>query len=135
MSLVATLRRKKDCRFVAYGGGAYVSLESGVRHPSPDAVDPQTLDDWFDIFRTLQFADIGDGLAKWVAREKPQLGPGIAERMAIASNMSQQDIDAATKQRRELSARSDALPDDGSVLMMPTVPGAALFLTDRTASR
>jgi amidase len=117
----------------AFDGIDYVSLGCGDRRTSPDVLEPQALDEWFDVFRTLQFADIGQGLAKWIAREKPQLGPGIAERMAVAANMNPAEVGAAAKRRRELSARIDDLLGDDSVIIMPTVPGAAPLRSESIA--
>src|SRR5437764_12338189 len=58
---------------------AVVSKTANVR------VSPEGLADWFEVFRTLQAAEIWATLGAWVMQSKPQLGPGVMERFAYAA--------------------------------------------------
>lgn len=76
---------------------------------------------WFDAFRTLQLAEVWAEFGDWIARNKPVLGPGIAERLDAASRLTLKEVHAAESDRaaaRERLERHD-------LIVIPTVPGAA----------
>ena len=43
------------------------------------------LDDWFEVFRTLQAGEIWATLGAWVSETKPKFGPGVKERFEFAA--------------------------------------------------
>src|SRR2546421_8574318 len=88
-------------------------------------VSPEGLADWFEVFRTLQAAEIWATLGAWVSEVKPQLGPGVKERFAYAATITRDQVEAATARRRQITAHvEDILGDDG-VICLPTSPRAA----------
>lgn len=85
------------------------------------------LDAWFETFRTLQFAEIWAELGGWIEEAKPVLGPGIAERMAMAREVRPDQVAAADEKRARVRAGLDDLWRHAGVIVIPTVPGAAPY--------
>jgi hypothetical protein len=61
-------------------------------------VSLEGLDNWFEVFRTLQAAEIWATLGEWITQTKPQLGPGVKERIAYAATIPR---DRARRRRRD----------------------------------
>ena len=80
---------------------------------------------WFDTFRILQGAEIWANHKDWIARTRPDFGPGIRERFEWAAMVSEDDVAQAKKRREMFSERVYNLLLDGSVLCLPTAPGIA----------
>jgi amidase len=79
----------------------------------------------FDIFRTLQGAEIWTNHGDWIKRAQPNFGPGVRERFEWASTVSTDDVTAAKRRREMFAERVHNLLSDGSVLCLPTAPGIA----------
>ena len=79
----------------------------------------------FATFRTLQGAEIWANHKAWIERTRPSFGPGVRERFAWASTVSEVDVAQAKKRRELFSERVYNLLSDGSVLCLPTSPGIA----------
>ena len=88
-------------------------------------VSPEGLADWFEVFRTLQGAEIWATLGAWVSGTKPQLGPGIKERFAYAATITPAQVAAAKIRRAAITAHVDALLGADGVICLPTSPRAA----------
>lgn len=87
------------------------------------SVAAEGLDRWFAAFRHLQALEIWGNHAHWVQANNPDFGPGVKERFAYASTLS--DTDRAEHQpvRDIARARLDELLGDGeTVLVLPTAP-------------
>ena len=88
-------------------------------------VSPEDLDDWFEVFRTLQAGEIWATLGAWVSETKPKLGPGVKERFEYAATITPAQIAAATARRRAITAHVENLLGDDGVICLPTSPRAA----------
>jgi len=88
-------------------------------------VSAEGLAEWFEVFRTLQAAEIWATLGNWVTEAKPQLGPGVKERFAYAATITRDQVDAANARRREITAHVESLLGDDGVICLPTSPRAA----------
>jgi amidase len=88
-------------------------------------VSPEDLDDWFEVFRTLQAGEIWATLGAWVSEAKPKLGPGVKERFEYAATITPAQIAAATARRRTITAHVETLLGDDGVICLPTSPRAA----------
>ena len=91
-------------------------------------VSPEGLSDWFEVFRTLQAAEIWATLGAWVTEAKPQLGPGVKERVAYAATITREQVAAATARRREITAAVERILGDDGVICLPTSPRVAPLL-------
>ena len=88
-------------------------------------VSPEGLSDWFDVFRTLQAAEIWATLGAWVTQARPKLGPGIKERFAYAATITRDQVAAATARRRDITANVERILGDDGVICLPTSPRVA----------
>lgn len=92
-------------------------------HTERITVALEGLDRWFAAFRHLQALEIWGNHAAWVEANNPDFGPGVKERFAYASTLT--DADRAEHQpvRDIARARLDELLGGGdAVLVMPTAP-------------
>lgn len=91
----------------------------------PVTVSADGLPQWFQAFRVLQGAEIHKQLGPWVAQNRPQLGPGVRERMQWVATISAEDTARAQAMRDAVRQRMDALLAGHAVLVLPTVPDIA----------
>jgi amidase len=105
--------------------GAVERVSARLGAPQRMTVSAEGLPAWFDVFRTLQGAEIWAQHGAWVQRVSPQLGPGVKQRMAWAATVQAGDAAAARAQRETIAQRMDALLAGNAVLMLPTVPDIA----------
>lgn len=94
-------------------------------NPEPVTVSAEGLPQWFQVFRLLQGAEIWAQHGAWVRRVKPDLGPGVKERIQWTSTIAAKDVVSAKEQREDIARRMDALLAGDAVLVLPTVPGIA----------
>lgn len=76
--------------------------------PGHDAVAPDGLDVWRESFRVIQAREIWSIYGPFVEKYRPNLGPGIRERMAFAASVSERD--AQTARQEQTRARADLRP-------------------------
>src|SRR5688572_9803936 len=88
-------------------------------------VSPEGLSEWFEVFRTLQAAEIWATLGAWVTATKPQLGPGVKERFEYAATVTLAQVEAGNARRRAITAHVESILGDDGVLCLPTSPRAA----------
>lgn len=88
-------------------------------------VSNEGLRQWLEVFRVLQGFEIWKQHGAWVGEAKPELGPGIRQRMQWASTIPASDAEPARARREEITTRMTALLRDDAVLALPTVPDIA----------
>jgi len=88
-------------------------------------VSPEGLPNWFEVFRTLQAAEIWATLGGWVTRTKPRLGPGVKERFDYAATITPQAVAAASVRRRDITAHVERILGADGVICLPTSPRPA----------
>ncbi len=93
--------------------------------PERVTVAADGLPQWFQVFRVLQAAEAWAQHGEWVKRVKPDLGPGIKQRVQWAADLDPALVDPARKRREEIARHMDGLLAEGAVLALPTVPGIA----------
>lgn len=98
------------------------SLFSELR---PVTVSAEGLPQWFQAFRVLQGAEFHSQHGEWIARVKPQLGPGVRERAAWAAGVTEGEVSRMQAVRDMVRRRMDGLLMDDTVLLLPTVPDIA----------
>ncbi len=76
-------------------------------------------------FRRIQSYEAWQAHGAWISAAERNLGPGVKERFAFGSEISDAEYAAETEDRETLVEEfADLVADDGLVIM-PTVPGAA----------
>lgn len=85
-------------------------------------IAPAGFDPWREAFRVIQGREVWETFGAFVERYKPNLGPGIRERMAFSATVTRQDADAAriVHARARDHIRGKAPP--GTILALPTAP-------------
>ncbi len=97
-------------------------------------VSAEGLPHWFQAFRVLQGAEIHAQLGAWVAQVKPNLGPGVRERMAWTATITADEVARAQAVRDAVRLRMAALLADHAVLVLPTLPDIAPLLNTPAAA-
>ncbi|XP_058216414.1 amidase 1-like isoform X1 [Rhododendron vialii] len=73
--------------------------------------------------RLLQRSEFKNNHGEWVTTVKPDLGPGISERVWEAVRSTDENLDVCQLVKTELRAALTALLGDYGILAIPTVPG------------
>jgi amidase len=102
-AVTATLGSPRDVRLSAAG------LEEG----------------WLNAFRTLQMHEVWRTHGAWITAHKPHFGPGVAERFAASSKVTDKAAAEAGIFRSRVTEQMDSLLSGGDLLLLPTAPGIA----------
>jgi amidase len=94
-------------------------------HAQEKSIAPDGLDPWREAFRIIQAREAWESYADFVRTEKPQLGPGIKERVAFASTVTAEQADAARRVMAVARTHLRALVSPGTVMALPTSPSIA----------
>ena len=118
--------------FELAGHAAIAALERGLGRiydllgkPEQIAVSERGLDAWLDVFRTIQGAEVWAQHGAWVTETKPNLGPGIRQRVQWASTIGADETAQAREKRERIAQRMNDLLGTDGVLVLPTVPDIA----------
>lgn len=84
--------------------------------------------------RLLQRHEFKNNHGEWVTTIKPDLGPGISERVWEAIRSTDENIDVCQSVKTELRAALTALLGDFGILAIPTVPGPPPKLQTETTT-
>lgn len=84
-----------------------------------------TLDSWREAVRVIQAHEIWQVYGRFVEEKNPKFGPGVAERMKIASTVTRAQADAAGEVRAKARERLHGLITPGTVVALPTSPSIA----------
>ena len=90
-------------------------------------VAAEGLPQWFQVFRVLQGAEVWAQHGAWINRVKPDLGPGVKQRIEWTSTINARDVGPAKAKREEIARRMNDALAGNAVLALPTVPGIALL--------
>ncbi|HSE00110.1 MAG TPA: amidase [Burkholderiales bacterium] len=104
---------------------AVASVSALLGKPERVTVAADGLAQWLQVFRVLQASEAWAQHGEWVKRVKPDLGPGIRQRVQWAADLDPGLVGPAKKRREEIARYMDGLLSGGAVLLLPTVPGIA----------
>jgi amidase len=85
-------------------------------------VAPEGFDSWREAFRVIQGYEVWQRYGDFVTRARPQLGPGIKERMTFAATVNEADVAASRRVHDQARAHLRALLPPGAILALPTAP-------------
>jgi len=80
------------------------------------------LDTWRECLRIVQAYEIWQQFGAWVQATQPRFGPGIRERMEMASHIDADSAAQATGVRAEMRSGLEALLEPGTVVLLPSAP-------------
>lgn len=90
-----------------------------------DRAAPEGLETWREAMRIVQAHEVWASFGEFIARRRPNLGPGIRDRMEIAGRISDDQASAARDVTAQATQRMDELAVPGTVLALPTAPSIA----------
>jgi amidase len=92
--------------------------------PKPEhlRVAPAGLDPWREAVRIIQAYEIWQVYGRFVEEKKPKFGPGVAERMKIASAVTKAQADSAREVQAAARDHIRALIKPGTIVALPTAP-------------
>ena len=86
----------------------------------PVTIKDENLDNWFEVFRIIQAREVWTQHEEWVTHTNPKFGPGVAERIAAASSITEEIAASAREKREEFCVRMESLLEGDVVLCLPT---------------
>jgi amidase len=104
---------------------ALAQLAAHFASVAPITVADEGLEAWMQDFRLIQGSEIWATHRDWLASLRPDFGGGIRERFQWVSTLREDQVAPARERRRTIAARLHECLADGSVLVVPTVPGIA----------
>ena len=104
---------------------AVESLAALLPEMSEVDISSSALAEWFEVFKTVQASEVWANHRDWITSAKPELGPGVKERIAWASTLTPSAIAAAKARHAEIRAHVDAQLLPGDVLCLLTSPRVA----------
>jgi amidase len=103
---------------------ALSAMSSALPVSQHERIAPE-LDVWRENFRILQGREMWAVYGDFITRHKPNLGPGVRERLQFASTISERDADTARRAGERARERIRSLAAPGTVLVLPTSPSIA----------
>jgi amidase len=85
-------------------------------------IAPDGFEVWREAFRVVQGRETWASFGDFITRAKPELGPGINERMAFAKTVTQAQADAARKIVDAARAQLRGVVAPGTIVALPTAP-------------
>ncbi len=83
------------------------------------------LDIWAHAFRTLQAAEVWQQHGEWVKTTACDFGADVAQRFAVASKVTRDQVFSASQIRSQAQSVLAQLLSNNRMLLMPPVPGGA----------
>ncbi len=109
---------------------ALARLEAALGPARPVRISPEGLEIWHETFRICQASEIWHVHGDWISQNTPDFGPGIQQRFEIASQINATTAQAQQAEKARIAAHIRALVPPDCVLVLPTSPGPAPFLSD-----
>ncbi|MBX9843535.1 MAG: amidase [Xanthobacteraceae bacterium] len=101
---------------------ALEAMAGALPKPQVMSVAPGGFDKWREAVRIIQAHEIWQVYGRFVEEKKPRFGPGVAERMQIASKVTKAEADAAGDVRGAARAHIRGLVSPGTIMALPTAP-------------
>jgi amidase len=88
-------------------------------------IAPNGFDAWREAFRVIQGREVWQSFGGFVEEHRPQLGPGIKERIAYAKTVTAAQEQEARKVHEQARTHIRAVIPPGTVVALPTAPSIA----------
>jgi hypothetical protein len=89
--------RQTLCTYTTRSGSVHETCAMGMTAASR-LQEGESLQDWLDVFRTVQSAEVWETHGEWIRGNEPTFGPGTRERFEAASQVN---ADAVALQQEE----------------------------------
>jgi amidase len=111
-----------DAEVAALGREFLARAAAVLPPPREQKLAPDGFDPWREAFRVIQGYEAWQSFGTFVTTAKPQLGPGIRERIAYAATVTAEQADAALATTAAARTHIRALLPPGAVMALPTAP-------------
>jgi amidase len=101
---------------------AVARMAGALAGPEAVRVAPGGLDPWREAVRVIQAYEIWQVYGRFITEKKPTFGPGVAERMQIASTITKAQADTAREVQAAARQQIRTLVQPGTVLALPSAP-------------
>jgi amidase len=112
--------------------GVETALQPAIKHveawlgeAAPVALSDAGLDAWYDVFRTIQGAEVWRTHGAWIESARPRLGPLLQQRLQFIRTIGSDEVRDAERHRRAIRDRLDELLGSDAVLILPSAAGVA----------
>lgn len=85
-------------------------------------IAPEGLDPWREAFRIVQAYETWQTFGGFITKHKPNIGPGVKERMQFASTVTRAQADASREVVNKARDHIRQIAVPGTVLALPTAP-------------
>jgi amidase len=102
--------------------GLLAHVANGLPKPEETILAPEGFEAWRNCFRTIQGREIWSIYGAWIETHRPDLGPGIRERMGFAATVPAEAADAARQTLSAVRASIRARVPPGTIACLPTAP-------------
>ncbi|MCI0144096.1 amidase [Arthrobacter bambusae] len=109
-------------------------VEEKFSHIGRTRSSTEGLEVWREAMRVVQAWEVWDTFGDFVRSESPELGPGVRERLILASRIGEEEMRAARRVLHGVTERMEALAPVGTVLALPTTPVVAPTLNEEEGS-
>ncbi|MCL4500348.1 MAG: amidase [Deltaproteobacteria bacterium] len=98
--------------------------EASIR-PIDEAAPENGLQNWFDTYCTIQWAEIWSSLGGWIQAVKPEFGPRTKVNFELTRTLDRSKVPSAIRQREEYCRRLQHFLAPEGLLCLPTTPALA----------
>lgn len=96
------------------------ALRARLPQAEPVRLYPNGPEEWLDVFRPLQLAELFATHGEWALRPGRTLSPAVRQRIELAATVTAEQVRRALPLREALTARMQALLPPGTLLLLPT---------------
>ncbi len=118
--------------FALAGGDVRHALDGAVKaacalagHVETRPLAANGFDPLLQAFRMIQGSEIWSQHGAWITKHQPSFGPGVRERFEFASGIETAEVEEALRVREEAKRHVEDFIGDGTLICLPTAPGAA----------
>jgi amidase len=101
---------------------AIAAMKDALPKPKHVTIAPNGLDLWRDAIRVIQAYEVWQVYGSFIEDKKPRFGPGVAERMQLASRVTKAECDKARGVQTAAHTEVHAQVAPGTVLVIPSAP-------------
>ena len=102
--------------------GALAAMAEALPKPRHVKIAPDGFEKWRAAVRVIQAHEIWQVYGRFVTEKKPRFGPGVAERMQVASKITAAEADAAREVQAAARTHIRAQIAPGTVVVLPSAP-------------
>ena len=114
-----------DAEIAGLMNAALAAMTGELPKASHQRSAPDGLEMWREAFRVIQAREVWNAYGDFVTRTRPNFGPGVADRFAMAGTITDDAVAQARVVQERARDRIRGIATPGTLLMMPTSPSIA----------